>query len=138
MIVSRPFAMARPARPRAERLLVVEAAGRSGTIVERATRLARAVATTAMGAIDRDEADRVIELLRQLAPTSVDELASGPDFATGDLILRERVRRLEARGGKRLRAEQWAEEDREVLEVVVATLARRYRNYLSVSSKKLP
>ena len=134
----RVFAMARPSRPASERALVLEAASSSGTAAERAARLAKAVAATALDEIDREDAERVIGLLRQLAPTAVDQLATAPEFATAEMIVRERVRRLEARGGKRLSPPNWADEDREVLRAVVATLSRRYRTYLSGGRRKLP
>ena len=137
-MILRVFSMARPSRPASERALVVEAASASGTAVERATRLAKAVAAIALDEIDREDAERVIGLLRQLAPTAVDQLATAPEFATAEMIVRQRVRRLEARGGKRLSQPQWADEDREVLKAVVATLSRRYRTYLSGGCRKLP
>ncbi|MBZ9650328.1 hypothetical protein K9B33_22615 [Sphingobium sp. 3R8] len=115
----------------AERLLVWEAAGSEGSIAERAARLARSVAAAAMAEIDQDEGDRVIALLRQLAPSFVDRLATDPEFSTGALIVKERVRRLEARGGKHLPQSEWCEENRQVLHAVAATLARRYRTFLS-------
>lgn len=131
----RIFAMARPARPAAERDLVWEAAGTVGPIAERAGRLARLVASAAMDDIDRDDSDRVIGLLRQLAPSPVDRLATSPEFSTGVLVMKERVRRLEARGGKHLPPAAWAEDNRQVLSAVASTLTRRYRTFLSEGRK---
>lgn len=135
MKITRIYAMARPARPAAERELVWEGAGSAGSIAERAGRLARLVATAAMAEIDQDDGDRVISLLRQIAPTPVDRLATNPEFSTGALIVKERMRRLEARGGKHLPPTQWQEEDRQVVVAVAATLSRRYRTYLSADEK---
>lgn len=111
----------------------------SGTVSQRAARLAHAVASASMEDIDRDEADRVIGLLRALAASAVDRLATNPEFGTGVLILRERVRRMEARGGRHLAPSEWKDDDRAVLKAVTATLSRRYRSYLSSpTAKKLP
>ncbi len=135
----RVFAMARPSRPLGERDLVSTADSGAGTVSERASRLALSVANASMADIDRDDADRVIGMLRALAPTAIDRLANDPEFGTGALIVRERLKRLEARGGKHLHPSDWKDDDRAVIKAVASTLSRRYRSYLAGSaSRKLP
>lgn len=135
-LVGPVMAMARPRRPEAEREAVREAvAGSTGSAIERARRLAHAVASAALADIDRDPADHVIVLLRGLSPSPVDRLSTSAEIDTSGLIVAERLRRLRARGGRRLSERETEAEDAEVLGAVAATLSRRYRKILSAQAK---
>ncbi|WP_126172854.1 hypothetical protein [Altericroceibacterium xinjiangense] len=126
----RVYAMARPRRPALERVAVIEAAGDRGSASCRATRLAETVAAEAMRRIDADPAEAMIAALRLLDPSAVDILAADAEIDTASLIVAERVKRLEARGGQRLPEREWRHEDRATVEAVASVLARRYRKYL--------
>ena len=125
------FAMARPRRPEVERAAVVEAAAGAGTVTARAARLARAVAAAALAQVDLLPDDEIIGLLRALDPSPVARLALDPAVDTAALIIVERVRRLEARGGRRLAEREWRDEDQAILAAVATILARRYRAMLT-------
>ncbi|OHT22186.1 hypothetical protein [Edaphosphingomonas haloaromaticamans] len=125
------YAMARPRRPGAERETVIAAAGTNGSASNRARQLARAVAAAALADIDRDPAEHVIRLLRDLAPTPLDTLAISAEIDTAGLVIAERVRRLRARGGRRLSDREALSEDSEVIAAVASILSERYRRYLA-------
>ncbi len=127
----RVFAMARPRRPDAERDAVREAARGQGPAKQRAAWVARRVAVAALQDIDLDPNDRIVKLLRLASGDPVDRLATDPDIDTASLILAERQRRAEARGGRRLPEREWAREDREIVQAVSARLAERYRRLLA-------
>lgn len=131
MIVSRVFAMARPCRPDAERLALIAAAGDAGTATERAARVARLVAAAALQDVDLSPADRIVTLLRMASGDPIDRLATDPEIDTAGLIVAERVRRLEARGGRRLPESEWQIEDREIARAVAGKLSARYRKLLA-------
>lgn len=128
-IGSRIYAMARPRRPAIECQLVRAAAPTSGSVAQRATAVARAVAAEALVAID--ETEPVVSILRALATDPVSTLARDPSIDTGATIRIERARRADARGGRRLPEAEWQGEDREILKMLRDTLARRYRAHLS-------
>lgn len=125
------YAMARPRRPAAERAAVIAAAGRQGSAAQRAARLAETVARAALADIDGDPADRVIAALRSIEPTPVDILATDAEIDTASLIVAERVRRMQCRGGRRLAERAWPADDDETVRAVAETLARRYRKQLA-------
>jgi hypothetical protein len=118
--------MGRPRRPDAERVAVLAAAGTQGSVQARAVRLAKRVVADTMAEIDRDPAERVIALLRDLDPTPLRALATDPEIDTAAVIRAERQARLDGRGGRRLPELEWPIEDREVARAAVAILAKRY------------
>lgn len=128
--ISRVFAMARPRRPEQERLAVLEGANGRGTASQRAARLAADVTALAIEEVDISPDDRVLSLLRDLAPTPARTLATDPTIDTAGLILAERTRRLASRSGRRLPEREWTQEDREIATAVTAVLMRRYRRIL--------
>lgn len=125
------MAMGRPARPFAEREAVRAAvAGMTGSAAQRARRLASTVAEIALREIDGDSGDRLLLLLRALDASPAAVLATDAEIDTGATIRAERVRRLEAAGGRRTPPAEWDAEDRDVLRVVTDQLAKRYARHL--------
>lgn len=121
------FAMARPGRPAIEREAVLEAAAQmTGSHAQRARRLAHAVAQLTLREIDGPAADRVLLLLRTLDATPAAVLATDPEIDTAGMIRAERIRRLEATGGRR----SLPAEDRELLRTITDQLAKRYARHL--------
>jgi len=125
------FAMSRPRRPAAERDAVIAAAGPTGSAAQRARRVAQAVALAAIADVDRDPAERILALLRDLSPTPVDVLATAPEMGTAQMILSERVQRLRNRGGRRLSERAQDSEDKEIIAAVASVLSERYRRLLA-------
>lgn len=129
--ISTVFAMARPGRPAAEREAVLEAAAQmTGSHAQRARRLAHAVAQLTLREIDGPAVDRVLLLLRTLDATPAAVLATDPEIDTAAMIRAERIRRLEAAGGRRSLPAEWPAEDRELLRIVTDQLAKRYARHL--------
>jgi hypothetical protein len=130
------YAMARPRRPDAEREAVLSAPAGDGSAAQRARTLARAVVSAAVQDMDQDPGDRLVSLLMPLSVTPIARLATDPEIGTAGLIVRERMRRMEARGGRRLQEWEWCREDREIAATVTAVLAERYARLMRV--KKSP
>lgn len=132
MIVSRVYAMARPARPAVEGELVRAAlANQPGTAARRARSLAATVARQALAAIDGDPADRALLLLDALVCSPAARLALDEAIDTAALVRAERARRAEARGWRRLSDAQGCAEDREIVAAVTAALTKRYSRHLA-------
>lgn len=129
--VQRVFAMARPARPSIERDLVRLAAGDAGTASAQAKRVAQRVAATAMEALDRDPADRVVDLIRLLANDPITILATDAEIDTAAAIRKARRDRMEGRGYRRQSKAEADGEDEEVRSEVAGKLAERYRRLIS-------
>ena len=127
--VLRVYAMARPRRPAAEREAVRAAADGRGSAAQRASRLADRVAAAALSYVDADPADRLLEIVRA-DKSPIDTLATDAEIDTASLIVAERKRRLECRGGQHLPERQWLIEDRATVAAVASQLAERYRRHL--------
>ncbi len=130
--IVRVFAMARPRRPACERDAVIAAARPDGTAAARARALARDVAQAAIEDIDRAPEDRLMLLLAPEPVSLVQLLATDAEMGASALVVRERLRRMEGRSGRRLREWEWRAEDREISSTVTAALAKRYARYLRV------
>lgn len=128
--VSRVFAMARPRRPASECDAVIAAARPEGTAAARARALARAIVEAAIEDIDRTPEDRLMLLLAPEPVSLVQLLATDADMGVTALVVRERLKRMEARSGQRLREWEWRTEDREIISTITAILAKRYARYL--------
>ena len=128
--------MARPRRPASERECVrAAAADVPGTAARRAAIVAERVAAATLCFIDGAPGDRVSALLRRMAHCPIETLATDADIDTAGLVSIERIRRLEARGGRRLLERDWPAEDRAIGAAVTKLLARRYRGYLAPVSE---
>lgn len=126
----RVFAMARPARPMAERDAVRAAAPCHGSARARARWVASAVARAAIAAVDRDPLDGLADLLRPRTASPIDQLATNADYGATRLVIAYRSQRVVDRGGQRPREIEWLLEDRMAAASIEAALAERYRRFL--------
>lgn len=129
------YAMARPRRPVVERQAVLAAAIGKGSQSQRAAQLADRVAVAALKYVDADPADRLANMLRDRDRTPVSILATDAEIDTASLIIAERVRRLESRGGQLLQERHWTAENRATVAAVAAQLTERYRRFLRTQAK---
>lgn len=129
------YSMARPRRPAIEKHAVLAAAGTDGSMSRRATRLADRVARAALEYVDADPADRLLAILHGEDRAPIDTLATDAEIDTASLIVAERMRRLEARGGQHLPERQWLVEDRATVKAVADILAERYRRFFRSQAK---
>lgn len=130
--ISRVFAMARPARPTIEATAVVGAAAQmSGSMAQRAQRIARAVIEQALRDIDGDPTERMLLLLDSLDASPIARLATDPIIDTGAMIRGSRAAFMEARGWRRPTAAEWDAEDRRLILECARRLSKRYARHLS-------
>lgn len=151
MLVSRVYAMARPALPASEGEAVVRAADRLAP-GQSARAMAKAVAGAVVAELIADAArndpfDRAIYEARQaVAHDPVAALAADPQADLAALLAAERVKAFEARGCVQIGALEWEAETRTIAATIGKRLEERYRklirqvggNYIFSHSGKAP